>query len=245
MRISKTSWAAALSLAAILGVGLRFYLTPERALRNAAEDRRSLALETLGAYLAQRHAGDRILVVGNPFVQRPGQPGEIKAFEKAAVRGLRRGVAGRLEVAGIAYPALAPKAAANPAAVSLPPNATTPLSFMTAPDAWDRLRREHPAANLWVSLIGLPVGVARMAVWKEPVPRFALFLPDLRILGGTAAVRAAFRSGKLVAMVLNRPGAPPQSAAPVGDARAEFNRRFLLVTPENCEAALRQYPGLF
>lgn len=245
MRLSKTTWVALLCLAAVSAVGLRFLLSPERALRRAARDRRSLALEMLGDHLARHHPGERILVVGNPFVERPGQPGDIRAFEEAAWRGLERGVAGRCDLVGIVRPALDPRAAADPTSVPLPPNTTTPLSFMTTPDAWDRIWREHPDAPLWVSLIGLPAGVTRMAVWQEPTPRFALLLPDLRVLGGPEAVHAAFRSGKLVAVVLNRPGAPPESAAPAADARAEFERRHLLVTPDNIDALLRQYPGLF
>lgn len=245
MRVSRTSVLAWICLAAVLLVGLRFYLTPERVVRGAAQDRRTLALEVLGQHLARRHPGDRVLVIGNPFAQQSGQSPDVYAFEKAAVQGLKNGLGDALEFEGLACPELDPRAAANPGAVPLPPDLKTPLSLMTTRDAWNHLQQQHPSADVWVSLIGLPAGIAGMAVWRGEEPRFALLFPDLRVLGGSAVIRAAFRSGKLAGVVLNRPGAPPQSVTAEKDAQAEFDRRYLLVTPENSEEMLRAHPGLF
>jgi len=229
----------------VLAVGLRFYFTPERAARGAAEDRRTLALRILGQHLAAHFAGGRVLVIGNPFVKQPGQSAGVYAFEEAAVRGLKRGAGKALEIEGPAFPELDPRAAANPGAVPLPPDLKTPLSLMTKRGAWDQLQQEHPEDTLWVSLIGLPAGITGMKVWRTEGLRFALLFPDLRVLGDSGTVRAAFQSGKLAAVVLNRPGAPPQSAPRERDAQAEFDLRYLLVTPDNFEEVRQTYPGLF
>ncbi|MCP5518339.1 MAG: hypothetical protein H7A45_13880 [Verrucomicrobiales bacterium] len=245
MRISRPSLLAWLCVAVVLGVGARFYFSSDRALRGAARDRRALALEILGRRLAACCSGGEVLVIGNPFVLLPDQPAEIRTFEQAAVEGLLAGAGSALKFGGIAHPALDPRAAANPAAYPLPPDLRTPLSAMTTRDAWDRLRQEHPTSTLWVSLIGLPAGVGNLEVWRSPEPRFALLFPDLRLLGGSGSVKAAFTSGKLVAIVLNRPGAPPESADAGGDQQDEFDRRYLLVTPENFEEMYRRYPAAF
>ena len=75
--------------------------------------------------------------------------------------------------------------------------------------------------------------------------KFALLLPDLRIIGNNVALRSAMHSGKLAAFVLARPGAPETQPAPDGGFAAEFEKRFVLVTPENVDQAMRTYPQLF
>ena len=120
------------------------------------------------------------------------------------------------------------------------------MSFLVAEDSFDRLVREHPDCDVIVSLIGLPAELERVSAWRTPgPPRFALLLPDLRLLGNAAALGEALKSGKLAAFVLNKPGAP-EADVPVGkNVAKEFARRFLLVTAENFEEVARTYPQLF
>jgi hypothetical protein len=65
------------------------------------------------------------------------------------------------------------------------------------------------------------------------------------MLGDTEAVRQAVRTGKIAAMVLNKPGAPSEDQPLGHDDRMEFDQRFLLVTPETVDQYLRAYPRLF
>lgn len=236
--------ALVLVLAGTLVV-VRWFRTPDRLARGQAIEHRELALKVLGEYLAQHHAGAQVVVLQNPFAARSGQPAEVYAFEEAALRGLKRGWGERMRLVGVVSPELDPAAARDPSAVPMPADTTTPLSFLTVPGSWDRCLRSHPEVEVVVSLIGLPVDLREQSVWTQPKPVLALLLPDLRPIGDAASVRAALGSGKLAAMVLNRPGAPPESAAPAADDRAEFERRFLLVTSGNWEAVAALYPGLF
>ena len=63
--------------------------------------------------------------------------------------------------------------------------------------------------------------------------------------GDAAAVKASMKSGKLAAFVLARPGAPGDDTAPGRDWKAEFEKRFLLVTSENVDQVMRAYPRVF
>jgi len=213
--------------------------------RSQAVGRRELALRVLGEHLATEFPGTRALVVSNPFSQQDGQGRSVYAFEAAAVRGLERGWGGRIRLVEVVFPALSAAAAANPESVPIPPDATTPLSFLTAEGAWEAMLGRHTEVDLVVSLIGLPVGMQQREWWRRAEPRFALLLPDLRLLGEGREIEAAFISGKIVAAVLRRPGAPPESVAALEDAHAEFGARFLLVTPANVGAVLEQFPNLF
>lgn len=232
-------------LAVAAFIGGRLFWSGDRVVGRHAVTRRELALRVLGEYLAGLGSGQQAVIVSNPFTQRPGQPGEVLAFEAAGIEGLKRGWGQKVKLAGVFFPELSPAALADPGAVSMPPGATTPLSFLTAEGAWDALLKKYPGTELVVSLIGLPADPPALELWQQPKPQLALLLPDLRLIGDRAAVKAAFGRGKLVAAVMNRPGAPPESAAHEADYRAEFANHFVLVTAENLDAVLAIYPGLF
>lgn len=207
---------------------------------------REVATRGLAEYLARTHSGKRALIVSNPFTQRKETTKTIVEMEQAGVRGLRQGFGTSVAVAAVAFPELQPEANDNPRALLTDVETTTPLSYLVAPEAFDNLAKQHPDCELIVSLIGLPAELSRCESWRTAgPPRFALLLPDLRIIGDAQAVKNAVQSGKLAAFVLARPGAPDDSAAPVDDFRAEFERRFLLVTSENLDEIVRRYPGLF
>jgi hypothetical protein len=227
------------------GLVYRYVRGPEGVARGRALDRREIALRILGAHLASIAPNQEVLLVANPYSQRPGQPKPVYAFDAAARQGLKAGVGDRLRVVGPVYPDLNPLAERNPGSIPLPPDATTPLSYLTAEKAWDKLRSQYASPQIWVSVIGLPAGLAELDVWRQPKPRLALLLPDLRLAGDAAAVLAAFRSGKIIAAVLNRPGAPPEAEPVRGSPQAELEARFILVTPENAEVVLAAMPNLF
>src|SRR5205823_3845125 len=100
--------------------------------------------------------------------------------------------------------------------------------------------------DLIVSLIGLPVELGKVQVWKQPgSPAFALLWPDLRMVGDWAAIKGAMRSGKLAAFVLRKPDGVSDSERPTKDFKIEFETRFLLVAPDNVDNVQAAYPGLF
>jgi hypothetical protein len=243
--VKKLLIALSLLLAAL---GLALWLYPRlghKQYRNALAQR-VLATHGLADFLVSHGAGKKALILANPFTQRPGRPAEIYDFEAAGLEGLRRGFGKTIALGAIEYPALRPDYLRNPDSVRIAPQTTTPLSYLVAEDAFDMLAQRHPDCDLVVSLIGLPANLRRVQLWqKSGGPRLALLLPDLRLIGDQAAVRAAFRSGKIAATVLNKPGAPAEDI-PIGrDTKAEFERRYLLVTADTIDSLIKAYPQLF
>lgn len=245
MRIPpKAAWV----LVALLGAALVwrwFTPSPDQALRNRAAQHREVAGRVLGESLARQFPARRVIIVSNPFVALPGGSEESRQFEQAALDGLSRGWGDRIQLLGVFPPALRPEALTHPESLPMDPETKTPLSFLQTERAWDELLAQHPGTDLLVSLIGVPANLTALDLWQRPEPAVALLFPDLRMLGGWEEVAAALTSGKLAAVVMERPGSPPASAAPAADEWAEFERRFLLITPENADAVRAAYPRLF
>ena len=233
-----------LLLAAILGlVEAQFHLF--RGLFGAASlGHREIAMQFLGEYLADHYSGKKAVVLSNPFSTQPGQPREVYQYEKAGLRGLRRGLGNAVAIEQVAYPEIRPAFFKDRRSVPIDPATTTPLSYIVAEDALDKIIRQHPQAEILVSLIGLPVNVLQTETWKMG-RKFALLLPDLRMLGDQNSIRATFQNGKIAAIVLNKPGAPSDNQPLGRDPKMEFTLRFLLITPENVDQCLKAYPRLF
>jgi len=232
----------AVVLAIVAGSLLLLRSRPQRNALHARE----VASRGLAEYLARTQPGQRALVMSNPFIHRAGTDRRIIETEEAGVRGLRAGFGSQVTIGAIVLAELKPGALEDPRSVPIDPETTTPLSYLVAPDAFDHAARAHPDCGIIVSLIGLPADLGHCEVWRAPAaPAFALLLPDLRMVGDTAAVVQAMKSGKLPAFVLRQPGGPGDDT-PVGkDFQAEFAKRFVLVTRENVEQVIQEHPGLF
>jgi hypothetical protein len=207
---------------------------------------REIATQVLAEYLNKLSPQPKALVFSNPFVLRPDQSAEIYAFETAELRGLQKGF-GSPDAVKVVYPDLRPELLQRPQSVFIDPKTTTPLSFLVAEDAFDQLAQRNPGFDLVVTLIGLPVNVRQSSLWQQTSKtRFALLLPDWRIIGSPDAIREAFTSGKIAAAIVNRPGSAPDDRPVAGDEyQAAFESRFILVTKDNLEQLLRKYPHMF
>ncbi|HZO85433.1 MAG TPA: hypothetical protein VFC26_09480 [Verrucomicrobiae bacterium] len=212
------------AIAFVLAAVAVWYFTRDKE-HMAAFRSREGATQLLAEYLARKFGGARVLVISNPFTETGASSGTMK-MENAGIEGLRKGF-GDKTVLKIAYPELKPAARSDPRSLLADPETPTPLSYLVADDAFDKLT---PGYDLAISLIGLPAALDKAQCWQNPgKPAFGLLLPDLRIVGTGADVRAAVKSGKLAAFVLAAPNAANQ---------------FLLVTPESIEQLTQQYPKL-
>jgi hypothetical protein len=238
------SWIAVGLLAALGAVlAARFFFGPNP--HGDAQAARAIATRGLVEAIAAQRAGTRLLVLSNPFVRRTGTSREIIAMEEAGLRGIRAAAVNGISLGAVVYPELRAEAQENPRAVPIDAETTTPLSYLVAPDAFDRAAQEHPECDVIVSLIGLPIELDHCAAWKNAgPPSFALLLPDLRMVGGAGQVVAAVKSGKLAAVVLRKADGVGDHVEADRDFSTEFNRRFLLITKENVETVARDTPEL-
>jgi hypothetical protein len=198
---------------------------------------REIATRVMAEYVGKAAKPRAVLVVSNPYAQMASVTAEAYRFQKAGEAGLREGFARDVQVK-VGFAKLKPEAIRDVTSVFVPPNSTTPLSYLVGDSAFDDLVREHPDCDVLVSFIGLPANTLSSGFWlKTGPPQVALLLPDFSVVGDPVTIRHAFKTGKLVAAVIAKPGAPPQKT--VGsNYKAEFDKRFLLITAENIDQFL-------
>lgn len=237
--------AAILLLLLLAGGGIWFFTKPSpvgTTLRIREIAARGLAQELVRS----QPSGTCVLALSNPFTQRADVAKAIAEMEQAGLAGIREGLGTQLPVGAVAFPELKAEAQQNPAALLTGIETTTPVSFLVVSDAFDKVIKQHADCTVVVSLIGLPGELAACEAWKPASPvKFALLLPDFRSIADSATILQAVKSGKLVAFVLRKPGAPDNNVPASGDWKEEFERRFLLVTAANAEQVLQSMPNLF
>ena len=86
-------------------------------------------MEMLGARIAKLRPECRVLVLSNPFTKESGYLNEKSQFERAGLRGLRKGL-GRRSPVTVVFPEIRPEYLANPQSVIIPSDSRTPLSFL-------------------------------------------------------------------------------------------------------------------
>jgi hypothetical protein len=116
-------------------------------------------------YVARTRPGHRVLVVSNPSPS-VARLREVIETEEAGIRGLRNGFGKGVTVEAVVYPELKPRALEDPRSLITDPETATPLSYLVAPDALDRLAREHSDCDIIVSLIGLPADLSACETWQ-------------------------------------------------------------------------------
>lgn len=210
--------------------------------KSGGESERTVATRVLAEYVANAAPPKGVLVISNPYTQHEGKPAEIYAFEEAGIQGLKEGFGPKMPLT-VVFPKLKEEALRNPGSVAIDPQTKTPLSFLVAENAFSELIQQNTNCDVVVSLIGLPVNLAGVKEWSQPGgPKFALLLPDWRMIGGPEQVLKAFRETKLLAAVVNKPNAEEAAGS---DYKEQFESRFLLVTSKNVEGLMKEYPAVF
>ena len=196
-------WLVALLLIVAVLVVSRPFLSAGKEMGEAVMSRQR-AMELLGSSLSSDFGEKPVLVLSNPYIQKGGQSKTIRQFEAAGIKGLELGL-GEESQLEIVFPEIMPEYQEHPEKAVFPPNTKTPLSFLMEGASIDQLAFSHPGCELIVSLIGLPVGIDQLKVWKEGKHQFGLLLPDLRVLGSKRKALEAIKSGKIAAVVVDDP----------------------------------------
>lgn len=207
----------------IIGGSIFFF----RAGNRAPLSQREVATHVLAEYVRKTASPKSVVVISNPLAEQAAMTSDMYTFEKAGVAGLRKGFGSEVTVK-----VALPKTKGAPGSVFYDPNTRTPMSFLITDNAFDEIAHENPNADVFVSLIGLPANPASMMAIPK---RFAFLLPDFRLLGDANSVRHVFKSGKVIAAVVQRPGVTAPEKVAGSDYKREFEKRYVLITAQNVD----------
>lgn len=207
-----------------------------------------------GKYIGEKYPGAKILLLVDD------ETNNIRQAEM--IEHLKRGLGDRCEIVGMECPKplLPPPpeeeavAAVEGAAEGTDAAASQQLyrgmmemmvpiqEIMTAQLVTDAIAK-YPDVTMLVTFVGLPRNFQEMDIWHEEDE--TKMLKVALISGQIYQLGPEIQSGQIVAAVTHNPGAKyDESKAPL-DPQAAFDKRYLLITPENIAEIAQKYPGLF
>ncbi len=196
-----------------------------------------------GKHIGEKHPGAKILVLVDEEKNNVRQAEMIEEFKK--------GLAGKCEIIGTECPKpLPPPPAEGEEATPPPPPPgpememmTIPIQeIMTAQSVMEAIAK-YPGTTMIVTFIGLPRDFTNMEIWYEEDE--AKKLKVAVINGEVYQLGPGIAAGQIVAAVTYNPKAKFDESKAPSDPQAAFDKRYLMITPENLEQIAQEYPGLF
>ncbi|MBN2450396.1 MAG: hypothetical protein JXR77_08400 [Lentisphaeria bacterium] len=200
--------------------------------------------EKLAGYLAEKFPGSKVLLLAEPTLGT-GQP-KVNPM----VKGFKDAAGGKLTIVAEIRPEIpADKAKAFQAESPMESGMEgsdmaemmPPLEYWYNAKIFDELLGKQSDFDILVTTIGLPQDARNSKLLKDKAQR-----PKIAILNGSIYdLKGAFTPDMLVAAITYNPKAEYDDKAVPRNLDEAFNKRFLLVTPENIAQIASQAPDLF
>jgi hypothetical protein len=114
--------------------------------------------------------------------------------------------------------------------------------IMTAQSVTEGIAK-YPGTTMIVTFIGLPRDFTNMEIWygEDEAKKLKVAV----INGEVYQLGPGISAGQIVAAVTYNPKAKFDESKAPSDPQAAFDKRYLMITPENVEQIAQEYPGLF
>lgn len=209
--------------------------------RNREMAYQEVGAQKLGMYLAEKFPGGKAVIIVEPTLNAGA------AKPSAVVDGLKKGFGTNITVVEEVSPAI-PESAKNAFSEEMPMNEggeggemLPPLEFWFTAKIFDELvKKNSDKCDLIITTIGLPMDLGAMKFWTmKDRPNLAL------ASGSVYELKKAIAGKAIVAAVTYNPKAVYDEKPPPSDLDAAFDKRYLLVTPENVATVAGEYGDLF
>ncbi len=197
----------------------------------------------LGLYLAEKYPGAKVVILGDAKVG--GAPPRVSPL----VEGFKEAVGTKMTVVAEVNPDIPAEKAKGfmaempqegPAPGEEGAHMMPPLEFWYTAKVFDDLIGKQSGYDILVTTIGLPQDAGKSRVLKDKSR------PKIAILNGTIYdLRAAFTPDMIVAAVTYNPKAVYDDKPVPKNVDDAFNKRYLLVTPENLQQVMQANQGIF
>jgi len=207
--------------------------------------------QKLGMLLAEKHNGAKAIIIVQPSLSK-----DAASRPNAVVEGIKEGLGSKVTVVAEVAPTI-PESAKKQFMTEMPPppgqeggpgapggdpaEVVPPMEFWFTAELFDALVAKYKGQiDMVITTIGLPQEPGAMTFWNLQ-PR-----PKLAITGGSVyKLKKAIKSGAVVAAVTYNPKAVYDEKPPPSDLDKAFDKRFLLITPENLDKIAAEYGEVF
>lgn len=191
----------------------------------------------LGRHLGRTFAGYKALIITH-------DRNSENALLDACMDGLREGLGTNVNIAAVdsPLPSLSKEKAPDGEKSRLSPERMLYLSRKMQSNNFDQLIAKHSDCNLIISLLGLPKDANKMAILNikpEKRPKLALLSYNISMM------KERIAQGDISAAVINRPDYVPGKSKLPKNFELAFDKRYLLVTPNNVKNIASEYPSVF
>jgi hypothetical protein len=201
-----------------------------------------------GKYIGEKFPGSKILFLVDDE--------KYNSRQKEIIESFKEGLAGKAEIIGSECPRPLPPAPTEEAiaaegAATTPPIQQGPIdSMMMMPiqetmtaQVVNDIMLKYPKANMLVTFVGFPRDIENMDIWHEEDTEKMVKVAV--VSGDIYQLKPAFARKQAAAVVAYSPKAKFDESKAPSDMQAAFDKRYLLITLENIESILTEYPGLF
>lgn len=186
----------------------------------------------LGKQLAEKVPNAKVLLIVEKT--RPNDdrtPALIQAFKD--------GAAGKLTIAASDTPTVTWPEGKQPKPEEID---MMPMNEMLKAKDYNDVINKHPDCNLVVSFIGLPMDVEQLNIWDMAADK----RPKLGLINcAYHNLKNAIKSDVVVAVVGINPTAKFDEQPAPKDPKAAFDRRYIMITPENVVQMADTYKNMF
>lgn len=200
-----------------------------------------IGAQKLGLFLAEKYSGAKAIIIVEPTLSA----GAVKP--SAVLDGLKAGFGTSITIVEEISPDI-PESARNAFSEEMPMDEggeggemLPPLEFWFTAKIFDEMvKKNTDKCDLIVTTIGLPMDLGAMKFWTMKKR------PNLALASGSVyELKKAIAGEAIVAAVTYNPKAVYDEKNPPADLDAAFDKRYLLVTPENIASVAGQYGDLF
>lgn len=203
-----------------------------------------IGTQKLGMYLAEKYPGAKALIVTEPRI------GTAASRPNILVEGLKEGFGGKITVVEEVSPEV-PQNAAKAFAAEMPAmeggeggmegEMLPPLEYWYTAAVLEALLEKYKGQyDMIVTTIGLPQDANRMKLWK------AKDKPKVAIANGSVyELKGPIKAAMIVGAITYNPKAEYDDKPVPKDLDEAFNKRFLLLTPENIDEVASAHGDIF
>lgn len=197
---------------------------------------------TLGKYLSEKFSGARaVLIIEDKVDNR---------IHNEQVSSLILGLDNQVTIVSKAIPYPAIKAGTEdekpePSPANIPDGLKPSIRTTMKACDFDAIFEKYPDCNLFISLIGLPVDMQEMVIWTA-TEEDAKKRPHLALLNASIyPLKNALLQDIVAAAVVFSPVAVLDEKTPPSETKMAFDKRYILITPDNVQKIAEQFPNMF